>query len=124
MITVRPFEGRDAGFVLETACKIRWPKGTTFREWFAAYVPQVTRWVREGTCLVVDAGDGVTVLGYLIESGGVLRSLYVKRDFRGHGFGLDLLGATTLTRPLRVQDPTPSFNAWARHHKLDVLRAE
>ncbi len=106
-------------FVRETCAKVRWPQGETWARWLATHGPLIDDWLATGECLVLEQ-DGV-VLGFLVESGGVVRCLYVKRDFRGNRFGLALLEEAKpveVETGLSVYRPTPSFRRWAKLHGL------
>jgi hypothetical protein len=66
-----------------------------------------------GAAHVIDAGG--TVLGFVLVVSGVVEMLYVKRDFRGEGFGVELLrAAAVIGDSVPVRDTTGSWRAWCR----------
>lgn len=111
----------ERAFVRETCAKVRWPRaGVTWADWITVHGPVVDAWLDSGETLVHEE-DGV-VLGFLVEAGGVVRCLYVKRDFRGNRFGLELCSARWphfLVLP--AYRTTASFRRWATHHGLEVV---
>lgn len=125
---VRPARETDMAFVRETACKARWPRLCTnpwdppasrvytrpfsWREWEASHGPTVDTWIADGQCLVLDAGQD-TILGFVIVAEDLVRMLYVKQEFRGNGFGAELLRALGID-PLTARPhlPTPSWDMW------------
>lgn len=116
---IRAVTQDDLAFVRETAAKIRWARtGITWRDHFAAHGPLIDQWLSAGQAVVVEL-DGV-LLGFAIVSDGIVRCAYVKLGFRGQRYALQMLAALGISNPLKAYLPTPSFRAWARHHKLDV----
>ncbi len=120
----------EVTFVRETCAKVRWPHmwsathkrripAVNWADWIRTHGAQVDEWLREGKCLVYAQGD--VALGFLVASGGVLRMLYVKRRFRGNGFGLNLLNAwrrITPADPVQLYRPTASIEAWCKFHGI------
>jgi len=116
---MRPDERK---FVRETCCKLRWPHGTTWADWSQVNGPIVDAWIDAGECRVYDE-DGV-ILGFLVTTGEVVRALYVKRAFRGEGFGLALvLDWRPSVKQLRAFMPTPSWKRWTICHGLPWVEA-
>lgn len=115
-LLVRPAtdDERDR-FCLETSMKVRQPRGATWTEWNHAARETMAREMREGR-VVVGVEDDV-IVGFAYYSRYVLRMVYVKRDLRGFGYGLELLGANAggMLYPLR---PNACFRRWARAKKL------
>lgn len=131
---IRPVRESDMSFVRETTCKARWPRvpvnpaapfaewrytrPLTWHEWEAAHGPTVDQWIADGMCNVLDAGDD-TILGFVIATtgdglGSLIRMVYVKREFRGHGFGRELLYSVGAVPPYRAHLPTASWEMWER----------
>lgn len=122
VVTWRRAQDADLSFVVETTAKVRWPKGTLFRDWRPSVEHEVRRHHAAGGVVVADA-SGV-LLGFVITRyDGAVTMLYVKRDFRGADIGRQLLIFAGVTRPVRAVDPTPSFRAWARHHQIQIEAA-
>jgi len=126
---IRPMEPADRSFVVETTLKVRQPRGITWREWEGLRKPDTERMVDGGTVLVVDAGG--VLLGFALAMGATLEMLYVKRDFRGDGLGLELLARLDLRHrlsgtwaALTVDHPTASWRAWARRRGIQWAQAE
>jgi len=113
---VVPFTEAARAFVRETTARVRLPRdewGTArlpWNDWAFAYGALVDLWLREGTCAVVDAGDDV-FLGFALAHHGFVRMVYVKREFRGAGFGRELLQAVGTSVP---HCPNDSWRAWQR----------
>lgn len=126
---IRPMEPADLNFVLETTLKVRQPRGLSWREWEGLRREETLRTIQGAAVLVVEA-DGV-LLGYAIAAGGWLSMLYVKRDFRGDGLGLEMVRALVLSHDLGndgdalwVEHPTASWRAWARRRDLKWTQVE
>lgn len=118
-LVVRPAtpDERDR-FCLETAMKVRQPRGATWTEWNHAARETMAREMREGTVRIGEL-DGVLV-GFSQWHGGALHMLYVKRDLRGFGFGLDVLLPCGVPQ---VHRPNACFRRWARDKKLTWTEA-
>ena len=109
----------DRPFIVETTARVRQPHGMTWREW----EPYGVHWSR-GTlddadadgCKVVDAGG--VILGFITIVAGHVEMLYVKRDFRGLGFGQLLLDAAGMDDNVPCRAPTDSFRMWAAHRGI------
>lgn len=113
---IRPAAPDELGFIRETCCKVRRPRGESWSAWEAQHGPLVDRWLREGKALVwCDETAPDLVLGFLLATGDVLRMLYVKRDFRGEGIGLELLGA--LSGKPRIYHPNAVWKQWTAYHR-------
>lgn len=129
---IRPVRESDMAFVRETTCKARWPRvltnpgaapadrvysrPITWHEWERAHGPTVDEWIADGNCMVLDAGED-TILGFaIVTRGELVRMAYVKREFRGNGFGLGLLAACGAggEPPFRAHLPTASWDMWIR----------
>lgn len=129
---IRRARESDMAFVRETTCKARWPRMLSnpwapkdqqryhrpmnWHEWESAHGPTVDQWIADGVCAVLDAGDD-TILGFAIGTvgdglGTLVRMVYVKREFRGNGFGRELLVAVGAIPPYRVHLPTASWAMW------------
>lgn len=119
-LKIRPATAEDLPFVIETAAKVRWPKGTTFHAWSAAYRTSYHKLVADGGRVLVAEADGV-ILGFaIVDAHDRLEMVYVKRDFRGAGIGLQLLGEAGLRPPFHLIRPTPSVRRWLKFHALAV----
>jgi len=71
---------------------------------------------------VADAGGGL-LLGFATDHYDALAMIYVKRELRGNGIGLALLGGLGWGNDLpggvlRVVRPTASFRRWADYHRI------
>jgi ribosomal protein S18 acetylase RimI-like enzyme len=115
--SIRAVEPADLAFVIETTCQIRMPKDDYGRprllwaDWRYAYGHLVeAKWLGEGSCYVVDAGDGV-LLGYAIEWDHQITCVAVKAAFRGNHLGRQLLKACGTEAPYC---PNDSWRAWQR----------
>ncbi|HET7036578.1 MAG TPA: GNAT family N-acetyltransferase [Thermomicrobiaceae bacterium] len=125
LIATRPACADDLPFVLETAAKLRWPHGVQFRDWRPAHDARVLGIVERGGGIHVAEARGV-LLGYAItDAAGALVSIYVKRDFRGAGIGIELLRAAGVDagKPISCERPTPSLRIWARVRGLTLAVA-
>jgi GNAT superfamily N-acetyltransferase len=115
-VIVSPFTEAARAFVRETTSRVRWPRDEwgvprlPWGDWSYAYGSLVDLWLRTGSCAVVDAGDDV-FLGFALAHGGLVRMVYVKREFRGAGLGRQLLAAVGTIEP---HCPNESWRAWAR----------
>lgn len=111
--TVRPAVEADRRFIVETTARVRQPHGVTWFDW----EPYGMLWAREAFkwedgCHVVES-DGV-ILGFVLvtqDPAGV-EMLFVKRDFRGLGFGQLLLDAAGMGDPVSCRAPTDSWRMW------------
>jgi GNAT superfamily N-acetyltransferase len=81
-----------------------------WEDWQYAYGALVDKWLRGGECAVVDAGDEV-YLAFALAFAGLIRMVYVKKEFRGHGFGVRLLDSVGTRVP---HCPNAGWRAWAR----------
>src|SRR5262245_37655336 len=111
---VRAATEDEHDFIIETTAKVRQPPGCPWRAWENVGGSMAKRALERGRALVIDAGG--IVLGFVLLVEGAVEMLYVKRDFRGEGFGESLLtaaGVGTLS-PLPVTATTASFRAWCR----------
>jgi len=89
---IRPIESRDLAFVWETSLKVRKPYGVPWTTWRDEQGPRALKDLNAPhTSIRVMESDGVLV-GFAHGVGAVLLMLYVKRDLRGFGYGLQLLG--------------------------------
>lgn len=114
---LRPYDPlTDAAFVVEISCRTRMPVDEhgvvrlLWRDWRFAYGHLVESWLRDGAAVVLDAGDS-TYLGFAIMHDVQIKMVYVKPDFRGHGFGLKMIDALGTRSPYC---PTASWRAWER----------
>lgn len=117
-------------FIRETCCKVRWPRpwqgeghAVSWEAWVREHGPTVDRWLRDGDALVyVEDSVPDLVLGFVVVQHGQLMCLYVKRDFRGHGIGRELIDGVGVLygRKLLCWRPTSSLRHWARHHGLEL----
>jgi len=114
---IRPAAQDELGFIRETSCKVRKPRERSWASWEAQHGPQVDRWLREGEATVYAAEEAPEiVLGFLlVTDGDVVRMIYVKRDFRGEGIGLELLGQ--LKMPPRPWQPNGVWRQWVAYHR-------
>lgn len=112
----------DARFIVETTAKVRQPREQGWREWERDGRRNAEDDLRDGSTHVIEA-DGV-LLGFVTMLAGALRMVYVKREFRGNGFGVALLtaaGALDDFPRVRVIDPTSSFRAWSKRRGFVML---
>lgn len=109
---VRPASTDDLRFIIETTAKVRQPPGVPWRAWQPVGEGMAERALRDGAAHVVDATG--TVLAFVLTVRGVVEMLYVKRSFRGLGFGLELLRTVGVDTHVPVRATTPSFRAWCR----------
>jgi GNAT superfamily N-acetyltransferase len=118
-IAVRPMGSADRAFVRETTLKVRnhqmGEKQLPWRLAQRAHGPDVDA-ALEGTALIAESGG--VILGFAVAKADVLEMLYVKRDFRGEGFGYRLW--VDAGRPAYARSPTPSFRHWMRRNKLEL----
>lgn len=116
-VFLRAMEAGDVSFVLETSMKVRKPHGVAWVDW------------RDDTEVATRAGlhaplsrvsvlewNGI-IVGFSHWVGGVLRMLYVKRDLRGSGYGVQLLGVNAHA-VLDVHRPNPCWRRWAHVRAL------
>lgn len=135
----------DLQFVWETTLKVRKPHGVSWRDWRGLHGAKLLDELvsDNGRITVCDGGNGV-IVGYawrtldgsfsiVTDAAGepvrqaepqhpVLRMLYVKRDLRGNGIGLQLLHAAGVVRdgsPIEVYRPNPCWRRWADHHRIN-----
>lgn len=103
---------------------MRWPRPwageghtVTWDAWMREHGPLVDGWLRTGDVYVwFDETAPDIVLGFLVVTDGdLVRMLYVKRDFRGEGIGLELLGA--LPGKPRVWHPNGTWRRWVEYHR-------
>lgn len=116
----------ELGFVRETCCKVRRPRGEAWGTWEAEHGPLVDAWLREGVVQVYAADEAPDiVLGFAVGHQRRLVMLYVKRDFRGAGIGRQLLEGMGVLYPsgqLVCWKPTPSLRVWATGHALTLVQ--
>jgi GNAT superfamily N-acetyltransferase len=120
--TIRPASGAgERSLIIESTCHARQPQChgrhvIPWNAWLAMYAPAVQHAMATGHSLVADM-DGVAV-GFLVAQGGRVFMLYVKQEFRGVGFGRELLESALaqglLHTPLETTADmvTPSWRAW------------
>jgi hypothetical protein len=104
-------EQADYGFVWETSLKVRLPHGESWRDWRQEQGERVRADLDAPASRVVVMDGGDVIVGFAHFMGGVLRMIYVKRDLRGFGYGMDLL-RDALNAPLYVYKPNPCFRRW------------
>jgi GNAT superfamily N-acetyltransferase len=109
---VRGASHDERRFIVETTAKVRQPPDVPWRAWEPIGMGMAQQSLVAGRALVIDAGG--TVLGFLLVVGGVVEMLYVKRSFRGLGFGMELLAAGEVGTPVPARATTASFRAWCR----------
>jgi GNAT superfamily N-acetyltransferase len=102
----------DRRFIVETTAKVRQPRDVPWRTWEPIGEGIAARALQDGAAYVIDAGG--VMLGFLLVADGVVEMLYVKRDFRGDGFGLELLRHAGVEQPIAVRASTSSWRAWCR----------
>lgn len=116
--TIRPAQPSDHRFLVETIAKVRQPREMSWLRWSLLGVPMAQQTVLSGASHVAEA-DGV-ILGFVTEQAGAVEMLYVKRDFRGNGIGLDLLAkAADPTETVTARAPTSSWRAWCRRRGIE-----
>lgn len=113
---------RETKFLVETTAKVRQPNGVPWHAWKPIGEGLATKALGEGVAHVIESGG--VVLGFIVVRAGVLEMLYVKRDFRGHGFGAELLAAAGLAQPIAVRDSTTSWRVWCRLRGIRWERAQ
>jgi GNAT superfamily N-acetyltransferase len=101
-VTIRPARADERTYIRETALKLIQPSGSGFRAW----EKQATPWI-SGLHAVVLADGDVLVVGFALEGPAGVQLLYVRRKFRGVGFGRELMQG-------RRRDPVAvGFGAWS-----------
>ncbi len=113
---VRPATTDERRFIVETTAKVRQPTGVPWHVWRPIGEAAAATAVVNGAAHVVDAGG--VLLGFALVYDGAVEMLYVKRDFRGEGFGLELLKAAEVGTPVPVRFTTASWRAWCRSKGL------
>lgn len=113
---IRPATAAELPFIRETCCKVRQPRGSQWSSWLASHGPTVDGWLAEGKAAVyVEDEEPDIVLGFMVTTGDLVRMLYVKRDFRGHGIGLALVGS--LPKKPTPWLPNAVWHRWVDHHR-------
>lgn len=109
--TLRAMGPDDFAFCWETSLKVRKPYAVPWGAWVAA-VGDRQRALLEmpGADVRVLEAEGV-IVGFAHLVGEVLHMLYVKRDLRGLGFGLQLVGSHSV--PILVASPNACWRRWA-----------
>lgn len=117
-VFLRAMEASDLAFVLETSMKVRKPHGVAWVDWRddTADATRAALLTAPGVTVAVLEADGI-IVGFSHWIGGVLRMLYVKRDLRGFGYGMQLLGANA-GAVLTVHRPNPCWRRWAHVRAL------
>jgi len=112
----------------ETCCRVRQPRAEKgdvipWAAWEPMYAPAVEAATDGGLVLVADL-SGVAVGFVVVSGGGRLFMLYVKREYRGNGYGLALLRAAMPLSLAARQIPvtadmlTPAWRRWCRDKGL------
>ena len=136
-LTVRPL-GRARGeheFVKETCLKVPQPYVQVTTEVRASAMPWRTlletrgpaleELMETGTCYIGESGG--VLLGFALwRKDGALSMLYVKQQFRGNKFGLQLLPKIVpdsdpirfVCGGIKAIDPTPCWRRWSEHWGL------
>lgn len=113
---IRPIESRDISFVWETTLKVRKPYEVPWTTWRDDNGPRVLRDLNaEGSRVSVLESDAV-LIGFAWWIGAVLTMLYVKRDLRGFGYGLALLGE--LRGCIHVHRPNGCWRKWTQRRNI------
>lgn len=99
---IRPAHTGERTYVRETALKLIQPPGLGYRRWEEKASP----WIAKLGAVVLAEGDEL-VIGFVIEDKPGVQLLYVRRKFRGNGFGGELMQGRTRD-PLAV-----GFGAWS-----------
>lgn len=111
--TIRAAGPDDFAFVWETSLKVRKPHGVTWRDWSAALGDVMARELNApGSSVRIMDGGGV-IVGFAHDLGGVLQMLYVKRDLRGFGFGVELVAPLTVDGAVAVHRPNACWRKWS-----------
>lgn len=125
--TVRSAVDADRRFIVETTARVRQPHGVNWADWEC----YGRTWASEtlgdggiGSTQVVES-DGV-ILGFLMpgyKDGApvYVECLYVKRDFRGLGFGRVLLDAAGFDDKVPCRAPTDSMRMWAKGRGITLV---
>ena|SRR5688572_17901763 len=119
---VRPAVDADRRFIVETTAKVRQPRGVTWLEWEPygrAWADMTFVWqdmvggVSDRPFAWVVEVDGV-ILGLLLKTHDEqsIECLYVKREFRGLGYGQLLLDAAGFGDDIPCRAPTESWRRW------------
>lgn len=110
--SIRAMHPNDVGFVWETSMKVRQPRDLPWSVWLeeagAAFREALGR---EGTTIHVLGFDDV-IVGFSWWQGAVLRMVYVKRDLRGFGYGLQLVREHEAGQ-VAVHKPNWCWRRWA-----------
>jgi GNAT superfamily N-acetyltransferase len=109
--TIRPSTEDDRRFIVETTAKVRLPHDVPWTDWKRGGLQDAHSTFQTGVSRVAEA-EGVLVGFALYDEANALSMLYVKREFRGVGIGLSLLGP--LPDILQVTKATPSWRQWCR----------
>lgn len=109
---VRPLKDSDIPFVWETSLKVRKPHGTMWADHLREHGDNALALLqaRISTTNVMEA-DGV-LIGFAHRVRDIVRMVYVKRELRGFGYGLELLAPAPAER-VNVWRPNPCWRRWA-----------
>lgn len=117
--TIRvPIIAGEQTFIIESCLRARQPPGIPYGAWRAMYEPAIQNAVCHGESLVLVMDD--VVVGFVVTVESHLFMLYVKLDFRGNGYGMQLLRealphqARALEFITTADMLTPSWKAWCR----------
>lgn len=113
--------------IVEASCHARQPRDIPWSAWRAMYEPAILDLIARHRHVVAEL-DGV-IVGFALartERIGLahLHTVYVKKDFRGHGYGKRLVAAVLgvpgpISSIVTTADMlTPSFKAWCSRHAI------
>lgn len=125
-MTAQPGE-REYSFVRETTIKVRRPKGIGFRRWERAIGPEIDALIACDNCYVAEFEDdegGKILLGFLLlDHAHNVHMLYVKRDFRGHEIGHQLIRAVFGSWDITVVKPMGFWREFALRNRIVWVEA-
>lgn len=126
-IRVRPATFDELShFVYETALKVRRPRGVPWSEWETSVGNRMTE-VLAAPASRVNVGEWRHALvGFAHFLDDVLHMLYVKRELRGLGYGLELLQLDALGMNggvLKVHAPNVVWRRWAYKKNVRWIEA-
>lgn len=108
--------------IIEASCHARQPREIPWSAWQAMYTPAIRELLERHQHVVADL-DGI-VVGFALARARCLHTVYVKKDFRGNGYGKHLVAAVLgspgpISSIMTTADMlTPSFKAWCGRQSI------